>query len=77
MKIDQMRDELIKAYPGPGWRMRVMEMGDRQVFAIYRSMQRTGRLRKKRCGSTTKLKEDGVQLNIWDLLLDDESKERN
>lgn len=69
MTIDQMRDELIKVYSGPAWRMRVMGMGDRQVFAIYQDMKRKNRFGKKSQENKTKLKEDGgVQLNIWDLL---------
>ena len=76
MTIDQIRDELIKAYSGPAWRMRVMGMGDRQVFAIYQDMRRKNRLGKKSRESKTKLKEEGVQLNIWDLL-NEQSTERN
>lgn len=64
MTVDRMREELIKAYDGPAWRLRVEGMADRQVIAIYKNMQRRPRRKKP------KLKEDGVQMNIWDLLND-------
>lgn len=35
MSIEQMRAEVIKLYPGEGWRRRVRDMSDAQVFAIY------------------------------------------
>lgn len=35
MSIEQMRNEVIKLYPGRGWQSRVLAMTDAQIFAIY------------------------------------------
>lgn len=35
MSIEQMRAEVIKLYPGEGWRRRALNMSDAQIFAIY------------------------------------------
>jgi len=72
MTIERMREELAKAYPAPKWAKRVAQMDDRQVFAVYKDMERNGRLCKK-CGEKTKLKEDGVQITIWDLMKEQEN----
>ena len=76
MKIERMREAIISAYAGPAWRMRVMAMGDRQVVAIYRDMQNKNRIGKKPRENAVKLKDDGVQLNIWDFLKDEGESEK-
>ena len=35
MSVEQMRAEIMKLYPGSGWRSRVLKMSDAQVVAIY------------------------------------------
>lgn len=35
MSIEQMRNEVIKLYPGRGWQIRVLAMTDAQILAIY------------------------------------------
>jgi len=35
MSIEQMRDAVMRLYPGDGWRIRVMNMKDAQIVAIY------------------------------------------
>lgn len=35
MTIEQMRREVMKLYPGQGWRSRVLNMTEAQIFAIY------------------------------------------
>ena len=35
MSIEQMKQEIIKLYPGIGWRTRVLNMSETQVIAIY------------------------------------------
>lgn len=35
MSIEQMRNEVMKLYPGRGWQSRVLAMTDAQIFAIY------------------------------------------
>lgn len=67
MTIDQMRNALAQVYSGPTWRLRVSGMDDRQVIAIYKSMEREGRLEKKKLK-----KEPGIkkceQLSIFDIM---------
>lgn len=74
MTIDQMRNALISAYPGPKWKLKVQEMDNRQVVAIYKNMEQTDRLTKK----PRLKKEPGIkyceQLTIWDILKGEESK---
>ena len=68
MTTDQMRCRLATLYPGPKWKLKVQEMDNRQVVAIYKDMQRTDRLVKK----PRLKKEPGIkyceQITIWDLL---------
>lgn len=47
MTIDQMRDEVIDAYPSSKWKARVDRMSDNQVIALYHSLLREGKLGKK------------------------------
>ena len=35
MSTEQMRNEVMKLYPGQGWKSRVLNMTDAQIFAIY------------------------------------------
>ena len=77
MKIKRMREEIISAYAGPAWRLRVMAMGDRQVVAIYKDMKNKNRIGKKPRENAVKLKDDGgVQLNIWDFLKEEGESEK-
>lgn len=67
MTVDAMRCRLAEVYPGPKWRLRVMQMPERQVIAIYKNLSRNDKLDKK----PKKKKEPGVikvvQLTIFDL----------
>lgn len=47
MSIEQMRVEIVKVYPGTKWRKRVERMPDDQVLAIYKSFERTGKLKRQ------------------------------
>ena len=68
MTTDQMRCALAQVYHGPRWVIRVQNMKDSQVIAMYKSMKQEGRLYKH---PTIKKKEPGirkaVQLTIFDL----------
>ena len=68
MTTDQMRCRLAEVYPGPKWRLKVMQMPENQVVAIYKNMSRTDRFTKHK---RLKKKEPGVikavQLTIFDL----------
>ena len=70
MTVDRMREEIIKVYPGPGWRKRVLQMKENQVIAIYKSMSRGDVFRKKakEQKKKEKMKEQGVQMTIWDFM---------
>ena len=47
MSVDQMKAEIIRAYPGKvGWALRVYDMPDKQVAAIYKRMLNNGELKK-------------------------------
>ena len=80
MKIDQMREEITKAYSGPAWRLKVMGMSDRQVIAIYYDMKRKNRLGKRPHENAVKFREGDEkceQLNMWDILNEIKEKESN
>lgn len=68
MTIDQMRNALVRVYPGPKWKSRVQAMDTRQVVAIYKNMERTDRL----TGRNQLKREPGIkyceQMTIWDLM---------
>ena len=68
MTTEQMRARLAEVYPGPKWHLRLAKMDDRQVVAIYKCMQRTGQLKRKK---HQKKNEPGVraaiQITIFDL----------
>ena len=44
MNIAAIRTAVADAYPRRGWRKKVLQMSDEQVFAIYKNMERNGRL---------------------------------
>jgi hypothetical protein len=77
MTVNAMREAVISVYSGPAWRLKVQEMPDRQVIAIFRSMVDEGRLTKngilaKRPHQPTfevpkkKSEPQCIQLTIWD-----------
>ncbi len=74
MTVDLMREEIIKVYPGQTWRLRVQGMEDRQVIAIYKHMKeenifdKAAKARKQKA----KMKEQGVQMTIWDFMMNDD-----
>lgn len=46
MTTTNMRDHVIKAYGGgEAWRRKVLKMTDGQVLAIYRSLQKQGKVK--------------------------------
>ena len=68
MTVKQMREALTYVYGGPLWQIRIKEMDDRQVIAIYSDMERSGRLEGK---NQKKKMEPGIrkarQITIFDL----------
>lgn len=75
MTVDQMMERIIAVYPGPNWRLKVQGMkaqgpdGERQIFAIYKNMERRGVFEKKARKSRKKkpvMQEQ--QMTIWDFM---------
>ena len=67
MTTDQMRYRLADAYPGPRWRLRVMQMPENQVIAVYKNMSETDRFTKKKRFKREPAIAKAVQLTIFDL----------
>lgn len=42
MNVNEMRNYILKMYPGPRWVDKVAHMNDNQVMAIYFSMKKKG-----------------------------------
>lgn len=71
MTVDKMRNMVADAYKGPLWRMKVQEMPDRQVIAVYKDMEQRGVFEQnKQKKSKFKLNEEPecMQLTIWDFM---------
>ena len=47
MTTAEMREKLADRFPGPRWKEKVNHMRDNQVVAIYKNLERTGRLERK------------------------------
>ena len=47
MTIENMRDHILKQYPGAKWHVKVLAMSDNQVLAIYSRLQKQGTLHRK------------------------------
>ena len=46
MSIEQMRTVLAEVYKGDKWKKKLMSMPERQIFAIYKDLERKGKLKK-------------------------------
>lgn len=66
MDVAKMRCTLAELY-GPNWKLKCQTMPDRQVVAIYKSMERQGRLKKKPKRREPNIKT-AVQITIYDVL---------
>ena len=71
MDVSKMRCTLAELYTGPKWKLKCQTMPDRQVIAIYKDMERKGRL-KQNAKHKSKRREPGIrtaqQLTIYDVL---------
>lgn len=47
MSVDQMRNEVRKAYPGQKWYDKVSKMSDAQIIAVYHSFLHAKKFNKK------------------------------
>lgn len=45
MDICQMRDWVTSAYPGPNWKTKVNKMTDAQIYALYCSLVKQGKIK--------------------------------
>ena len=79
MTVKDMRDAVASVYSGPAWRLKVQEMSERQVIAIFKDMVEQGRLNNKgkrlvrpsfvkKPDPVLKEQEDSIQMTIWDYL---------
>ena len=48
MTIENMRDHVLKQYPGDKWRLKVLAMTDEQIISIYMRMIRNGGTLKRK-----------------------------
>ena len=71
MKVEDMRNAIRNVYSGPAWQFRVSTMDERQVIAIYRDMLKRGIF--DRHEKAQKMKEEGVQMTIWDIFREEET----
>lgn len=68
MTTDQMRCRLATLYPGPKWKLKCQTMPDRQVVAIFRSVNERNYFKvKKRKKKNEPGVKEAVQLTIFDL----------
>ena len=69
-----MREAIAAVYAGPYWRTKCLyEMSNNQVIAIYKDMERTGRLefakkKQKLKQKSTYTEPRCEQLSIWDFI---------
>ena len=77
MTVEAMRTAIISVYPGQTWRLRVQGMKDDQVIAIYKHMKEENIFEKAKKARKQKesMKEQGVQLTIWDFMIHPENKD--
>ena len=45
MNVGQMRIEIAKVYPGMRWQKKVKDMRDDRVIAVYRRLQKEGKIK--------------------------------
>lgn len=67
MNINNMREYIKNAYPGPNWRKRCDNMPANQVIAVYKSI-RSRRTKRPPIILDEAVKPEGRQLTIWELL---------
>ena len=69
MTVNQMRCKVAEAYSGPLWRLKVQEMPDKQIIAVYKDMEQRGVFEPKKKPKTKLNKEPKCeQLTIWDFI---------
>ena len=47
MTVNQMREYILKVYPGPSWKRKVAAMYDDQVIAVYYKFLESGKFDEK------------------------------
>lgn len=71
MTIEKMREKLMfgSKYNGPNWQLKVKDMPDSQIVAIYNNFKKSGMFRKSK-----KNKEPYHQITIFEYLAYKENK---
>lgn len=69
MTVNEMREFIGNEYPGEKWRLRVANMSNQQVYAIYRSITSRHKKRdlEKYIPDLVEPDTNGRQLNFWDI----------
>lgn len=62
LSVDEMRQEIKKAYPGVGWARKVSCMYDAQVIAIYYKFLADGKFDRKPLSIN---KKEEKEINSW------------
>lgn len=65
-----MRRRISEVYSGLGWKKKVANMPERQVFAIYKQFEKSGKFRTERQLQALKKRneeENGHQMSINDM----------
>lgn len=55
VSIEIMKDYVIKAYPGDRWKLRVQQMENRQIAAIYHNLIERNRFKDRKAKSSRPL----------------------
>lgn len=70
MDIREMRRRISEVYDGLGWKKKVANMPDMQVYAIYKEFEKSGKFRTERQLQALKRhseEENGHQMDINDM----------
>lgn len=70
MTIDQMRENLIRSYPGDLWRKKVMLMEDRQVIAIHKKLESKGGLKPRKTRKSVWAKKGYTEPECVQMMMD-------
>lgn len=68
MKVELMRSEITKVYPGKNWKTKVKNMSDVQVIAVYHSFLRNDRFKSQLVQEVKTTKDEPIQLTFDDIL---------
>lgn len=67
MTSDEMREKLADLYPGMSWRLKCQTMPERQVVAIFKSLEKRGKFLKKPEKKKRDPATEPIQITIYDI----------